>query len=237
MRKYANTRKVIGETKMIRKILLAGATTLALAVPAMAQEVEVSGNVTLTTDYTWRGISQSNEDFAIQGGFDLAAGMFYAGTWASNVDFSDADDTNLEIDLYGGVAGETAGGLGWDVGLIYYAYPDADSSDLDFVEIYGGLSTELSGGLGLGGYLYWDPDNETFYLDTSAGFAITEEFGVDATLGAYLDGFDEYANWSIGVTYAAPIGLDFDLRYWGNDVDGGGDIADDRIILSVSKSL
>ena len=94
----------------------------------------------------------------------------------------DPDDTNLELDLYGGVASEFGSSVGWDLGFIYYMYPSADSSDLDFVELYGGLSTELENGLALGGYLYWDPDNETVYLDTSAGFAGTDSFGVDATL-------------------------------------------------------
>ena len=218
---------------MIRKLLLAGVAAMAVSAPAVA---EVSGNVALSTEYVWRGISQSNEDLAVSGGFDFSQDIFYVGTWASNVDFEDPDDTNLELDLYGGVASEFGNGVGWDLGFIYYMYPSADSSDLDFVELYGGLSTELENGLALGGYLYWDPDNETVYLDTSAGFAVTDSFGVDATLGAYLDGFDEYTNWSLGATYSA-VGLDFDLRYWGNDVDGGGDIADDRIVFTISKSL
>ena len=222
---------------MIRKILLAGAVSIACIAPAMAQEVEVSGNVALTTDYVWRGISQSNEDFALQGGFDVAAGSFYAGTWASNVDFEDGSDTNMELDIYAGFGGEFEGGLGWDVGAIYYAYPDADDEDYDFLEIYGGLSKELEGGVGLGGYIYWDPDNESFYVEGSAGYSLTESFGIDATLGNYsFDGGGDYTNWSLGATLATPVGLDLDFRYWGNDTDGGG-VADDRFVISVSKAL
>ena len=76
---------------MKTKVSRAGVALVALlatAGTAMA-EGEWSGNVAMTSDYTWRGVSQSNEDPAIQGGFDYANGLFYAGTWASNVDFGD----------------------------------------------------------------------------------------------------------------------------------------------------
>ena len=60
---------------------------LAAATSAQA-EVEISGNVALTSDYKFRGISQSNEDIAIQGGFDVAfENGIYIGTWGSTVDF------------------------------------------------------------------------------------------------------------------------------------------------------
>merc|ERR1711916_136809 len=130
---------------MIRKLMLAGVASAALAAPALAQEVSVSGNVAISTDYVWRGITQSNEDMAISGGFDLEAGNFYAGTWASNVDFEDSSDTNIELDFYGGFTGDLSESVSWDVGMIYYTYPDADDLDYDFLEIYGGLSTELEG--------------------------------------------------------------------------------------------
>lgn len=218
---------------MIRKFMVAGAASAVLVAPALAQEVEVSGNVSIATDYMWRGVSQTNGDFAVSGGFDLAAGNFYIGTWGSNVDFGDSTDTNLELDFYGGFAGETAAGLGWDVGVIYYNYPDSSDSDLDFLEIYGGLAYTLENGLGLGGYLYFDPDNETLYADFSADYSLTEELSVGATFGTYLDGFDEYTNWSIGGSYATPVGLDLGLSYVDSDVDG----LDDAVVFSVSKSL
>lgn len=218
---------------MIRKALVAGVALSAFAAPAMAQEVEVSGNVSIATNYMWRGVTQTNDDFAVSGGFDLSAGNFYVGTWGSNVDFGDATDTNLELDFYGGYAGELENGLGYDVGLIYYNYPDSSDSDLDFFEIYGGLAYSVENGPDLGGYIYWDPDNETWYLDTSADFAVTDALSVGATLGAYLDGFDEYMNWSIGGSYATPLGVDLSLSYVDSDIDG----LDDAVVLGISKSL
>ncbi|MEO1474307.1 MAG: TorF family putative porin, partial [Pseudomonadota bacterium] len=64
-----------------------------------AAEGEFSGNVTLTSDYVWRGISQSNEDLAIQGGFDYANGMFYAGTWASSIDFEFTSQATIKVEF------------------------------------------------------------------------------------------------------------------------------------------
>lgn len=224
---------------MIRKLATLSAVSFALAAPVFAEEVEISGNVTLTTDYVWRGISQSNEDFAVQGGFDLALeNGFYVGTWASNVDFQDEpQDTNLELDFYGGFAGEFANGIGWDVGAIAYLYPDTEDADLDFVEVYGGLSTELENGLGLGGYVYYDFDNQNVWIEGSAGYSFTDSFAADVSLGNYsFDGGGDYTAYSVGATYSAPVGLDFDLRFWGTDVDNVS-IADERVVLSVSKSL
>jgi len=223
---------------MRSKILQAGVALAVMAAAAgtASAQGEFSGNVTLTTDYVWRGISQTNEDMAIQGGFDYTNGMFYAGVWASNVDFGDATDTNVELDFYGGIAGEFEGGLGWDLGLIYYSYPDAEEEDLDFLELTAALSYEFEGGLGLGGALFYDPDNKNTYIEASAGYSLTEAFSIDGTLGNYsFDGGGDYTNWSLGATYSLK-GFDLDLRYWGTDVDDLS-IADDRIVFSISRSL
>ena len=210
---------------------LAAAMTMGLiAAPTAAAEGEFSANVALTTDYTWRGFSQNSENPSIQGGFDYANGAFYVGTWAAIVDFGGA---NMELDLYGGFAGDLDNGLSYDVGVIGYLYPDTD--DLDFVEIYGGLSYEFASGLGLGGMLYIDPDNETTYLDTSASYGFTDAFSADVTVGKYLDGFDEYVNYSLGGTLSVE-GVDFDLRLWATDIDND-ELADERVVLTVSKSF
>ncbi|MEO0465841.1 MAG: TorF family putative porin [Pseudomonadota bacterium] len=222
--------------KTVSCALLVGSGFAGVANVAHADEGELTGNVTLTTDYVWRGISQSNEDWAIQGGFDYANGPFYVGTWASNVDFEDTSDTNIELDIYGGLAGEFEGGISWDVGAIAYFYPDADDEDLDFIEVYGGLGYDFSG-VGVGGYVYIDPDNENIYLEGSAGYGFTDAISADVSLGNYsFDEGEDYTNWSIGGTYSAPFGVDFDLRYWGTDVDDT-DIADDRVVLSVSRGM
>ena len=223
---------------MRMKLFQAGcalAVMMAAAGTASAQG-EFSGNVALSTDYVWRGISQSNGDMAISGGFDYSNGMFYAGTWASNVDFSDDSDTNVEIDFYGGLAGELSNGVSWDIGVIYYAYPDAEDADLDFLEIKGALGYSFDSGLSVGGEAYYDIDNKNLYLAASAGFSITESFAVDAGVGNYqFDAGGDYTNWSLGGTYSA-MGFDFDLRYWDTDVDAS-DLADERIVFTIARAL
>ena len=96
------------------------------------------------------------------------------------------------------------------------------------------------GAVDLGGYAYIDPDNETVYLDFTAGFAATETLGFDASVGTYADGGDgfieEYTNYSLGATLATEY-VDFDLRFWGTDADEQGDNGDERVVLTVSRSL
>ncbi|MDQ7072995.1 MAG: TorF family putative porin [Gammaproteobacteria bacterium] len=84
--------------------------------------IQLVPSVALSTDYVWRGYSQTDNDPAISGSFDYAhASGFYAGTWASNVSF--ATDTDIEIDVYAGFGGELDNGLGWDIGWLRYIYP------------------------------------------------------------------------------------------------------------------
>ncbi|MCL7744949.1 TorF family putative porin [Guyparkeria hydrothermalis] len=124
---------------------IASAVSLsALTLPSVAA-AEVSANIGVVSNYLFRGITQTDDSAAVQGGLDYAheSGL-YAGTWASTVDFG--DDTSYEIDFYAGYGG-SIGDLGYDVGYIYYAYPDAPS-DIDFGEIYGSLTySYLTAGL------------------------------------------------------------------------------------------
>jgi hypothetical protein len=97
----------LGVASLVAGLLLAG-PALADGLPGKgrpkAPEVSdgrpctVSANVGYTTDYVFRGISQSNEDAAVQGGVDFACGRFYIGTWGSSIAFGNG----TEIDVYGG---------------------------------------------------------------------------------------------------------------------------------------
>jgi len=103
----------------MKKLIFIFVCLLAVSTPFVHAEDsphEFSANVALTTDYRFRGLSQTNEDPAIQGGFDYGYSgdalpvSFYAGVWASSLDFdvADPDDADLEIDFYGGFTGEFA---------------------------------------------------------------------------------------------------------------------------------
>ena len=105
-----------------------------------------SANVGVWSEYYFRGISQTDDAPALQGGFDWSAKLsekhglgVYLGVWGSNVDFNEAagvDGATLEMDVYGGITGEIGStGIGWDVGFVKYMYPGADGSlNYDFLE-------------------------------------------------------------------------------------------------------
>lgn len=93
--------------------------TLAAAVLAGPASAQVSGNVGVVSNYLFRGVTQTDDGAAVQGGFDFEhESGFYTGTWLSNVDFGGKED--VEVDLYAGYRGEFgSSGASWDVGAIY----------------------------------------------------------------------------------------------------------------------
>ena len=111
---------------MLKNKLLVAALASAFAVPAMADDFTPSSNVSLVSDYLYRGILQTGTNPAIQGGFDLAhASGVYAGVWGSSISWlGDAGIPNsgTEIDTYAGYKG-AAGDVSYDVGFLRYNYP------------------------------------------------------------------------------------------------------------------
>lgn len=204
---------------------------LASAGAASAQSAEVSVNASVTSDYMYRGFSQSNEDPAIQAGVDVTIGSFYAGAWASQVDFG--DNTDAEIDLYGGFRGETKG-YAWDVGVITYLYAPGNNSDYDFVEFKAAVSRAV-GPVTAGAAVYFSPDfygadEEATYLEGNASYAVVENLTVSGALGKqWLSVGDDYTTWNLGATYAfAGTPLSLDVRYHDTDVDNVA-VADGRV--------
>ncbi|MEE9380517.1 MAG: TorF family putative porin [Hyphomonadaceae bacterium] len=224
----------------MRIILKPALVTLALmASPmsvAMADDGAFTANIALTSDYVWRGVSQTGEDPAIQAGLDYANSSFYAGAWASNVDFGSGSDASVEVDLYAGFSDEFTNGVSWDVGVISYNFPGTDGEDLGVVEIYGGLGYEFAGGLETGATIAFDPDNESVYAEGTAGYAFSEKFALSGSVGQFsFDGGGDYTNVSLGGTYTAG-GVDFDLRYWDTDVDNNPS-TEGRVVLTISKEF
>jgi uncharacterized protein (TIGR02001 family) len=138
----------------ISKITLgAVALSFPLAAPAFAQDtappkpITVSGNATLTSDYRFRGITQSDGSGAAQATVNINSTTgFYVGTFVSTID----DKVSLpgyggaEVDLYGGYTKTFTNGLGVDGGLLYYYYPGGASGvNTDFFEPYASISYTL----------------------------------------------------------------------------------------------
>ena len=102
-------------------------TSAPAAAPAATPEHSLTGNLSLNSDYRFRGISQSWKLPALQGGFDYAhSSGFYAGTWASNVSGNSYNNgAGLELDLYAGFKFPITQDLTLDLGALAYVYPGA----------------------------------------------------------------------------------------------------------------
>jgi len=212
------------------------ASTTAAAIGALlisgAAAAELSANIGVTSNYVWRGVTQTDDSAAVSGGLDYAheAG-FYAGTWTSNVDFD--DDTTAEVDFYGGFANEIDGGLGYDVGVIYYWYPGAND-DLDFTEIYLNLSySNFSGGVA---YTVDkeddDADEHDLYYHLGASFDVAETWSVGGTVGYYdFDSGDSYTHGQLDITKSAGDFGDFTLSVSVADEDDDLDIDGDTLVF------
>ncbi|MDB5687190.1 MAG: hypothetical protein JWR77_1779 [Rhizorhabdus sp.] len=139
--------------------LLAAACTMLAATPAFAQEetkpITVSGSVGLVSDYRFRGVSQSDEEFAVQGGLTAThESGFYVGTWASNLSgWGTFGGSNTELDLYGGFKYALPNGVTIDAGLLWYMYPGG-ASDTDFAEPYIKVSGTVGPATVLAGVAY-----------------------------------------------------------------------------------
>lgn len=125
--------------------------SVAPAVAEPASPHTFAYNVGLFSQYIFRGLTQTSEEPALQGGVDYShASGFYLGAWASNISWLEDgnyyNNSSLELDLYGGyrnTIGKT--GIGYDVGVLQYIYPgDVKSGvvidDAETTEIYGALS-------------------------------------------------------------------------------------------------
>ncbi len=195
---------------------------VAAAEPLVAESAvpgEFSANVGFVTDYTFRGISQTNNEPAVQGGidysYDFGPAAVHAGIWGSNVKFFDA---SAEIDFSLGVGG-SIDKFSWDVTGIYYTYPGASSSlDYNFFEIAPSVGYDFDI-LAVTAGVNYSPD----YFGSS-GDALYSYASLDIPLGPYFTlgghvgyqtiddnaawGTDDYTDWSIGLsTEVAGFGL------------------------------
>ena len=168
----------------------AGASAQTAAAPAATPEWALTGNVGLYSQYVFRGLTQTNEEPAVQGGFDLGhKSGFYVGTWASNVswvaDFVPSVSNSMEWDFYGGFKGSLPADFGYDLGVLYYWYPgnygNAPSGYVkpDTTELYAALTWKF-----VSLKYSYSANNKTFgvadsrgssYLDLTASYDVIEK--------------------------------------------------------------
>jgi len=166
----------------MKALIHAGALAAAILAPAAHAQADAPAsaatfNAAVTSDYRYRGISQTRLQPALQGGADVVhSSGWYLGAWASTIKWTkDAGgDGSLELDLYGGKRGELAPGLNYDVGILRYLYA---GNELGKVSGFANANTtEVYGQLGYG----------PAYIKYS--HATTNLFGInDSENSAYLD--------------------------------------------------
>jgi uncharacterized protein (TIGR02001 family) len=234
---------------MRRRARVLGAAYLLVCATAAHAEIpgEISANVTLTTDYVFRGVTQTDGDPAVQGGFDYAHPTgFYAGIWGSNVKFPGDPDFHLEVDVWAGFAGQF-GELGWDLGILRYMYPGT-GREIDFNEFYVGTRLGM-----LTAYVHHSNDyantgGRSTHYRFGAEFELPQDFELGVRVGftdfsraaVGPDTSTTYFDWHIGVSTQL-AGVDFELAYADTDSDGrdifGRDATGGRVLFSVSRAF
>ena len=245
-----------------KKIATALAAMLGLAAAGAAQ-AGVSGSAALTSDYVFRGVSQTNEDPAVQAGVEYAHDSgFYAGAWGSNIswlsDIPGDISSSLELDGYVGYRGKAGDIFGYDVGVLTYYYP-GDFPDgfsrADTTEIYVGATVAPIETLSLG-LKYSHALTELFgyvgsegsgYLDASLNWTFTPGWTLNVHGGKQWieDNEDfEYTDWKLGVTKAFENGFSVAAAYTDTDAEEalytnalGTRIADGRFALILAKAF
>lgn len=223
---------------MRKSILGLSAVLLAtVATPALAQEddgsgITISGGAALVSDYRFRGVSQTNKEFAIQGTLSVSheSGL-YATVWGSSIDDYVAGGADAEIDFIVGYK-KSFGPTTVDVGVLYYYYPGGEQIiseyPTDFFEPYVSVShvfgpvtgkllaayapkqNALSIGSGKEDNLYLAADLSAAVPNTP----VTLTAHVGNTFGrSYLSaGFEDVTDWSLGATYTYK-NLSFGVSY------------------------
>lgn len=252
--------------------LIASVTTLAHAAdaaPAPAAPTPdwtITGNVSLSSDYRFRGISQTDKRPSFSGGFDVAhSSGFYVGNWNSNIDSDFFQGGNIEMDFYGGYKG-TLADIGYDLGAIYYYYPGSgrkgNTASVKNTELYVGASygpvslkfsyplsdffnaEQIYGGGNAGG---------SYYVDLSGAYDLGSGFGVNGHVGyqklkgaAKVTEFDghvanDVVDWKLGITYGFSNGFTAAVSYidTNRNLPGatGHKISNGTGVLSISKTF
>lgn len=229
------------KSKLLVAVLGALCAMPVLAADAPASSFTPSANVSIVSNYLYRGISQTGANPALQGGFDLAhASGAYVGVWGSSIswlsDAGVASNAGTEFDTYLGYKG-TAGDIGYDVGYLRYNYPGtyapaavkADTDEIYGAVTYSFLTAKVS--YSLGDTFGWAKAQGTTYIELNASYALGESgytlgahYGMQAFKGEATDAAKAADNDPSYSDYKVSVSKDFSgyvlgLAYSGTNAD------------------
>jgi uncharacterized protein (TIGR02001 family) len=252
-----------GTPLLLAGVFALGTTMASWSVSAEEKDVfdsipgTFSADVALTTDYVYRGTSQTDEHPALQGGIywenevDLSGqkATISAGVWGSNVDFNDGDRASVELDWIAGI-GTEIGGVGVDLGYLFYSYPGAGSAlNYNFHEASIYLSKDFEVASASAGF-NWSPNffggvDDAYYYDFGVDVPLPFKLTASGHVGFQQfkrSGVDDYVDWSVGIS--RPVkGIDVSLTYYDTDIDDGGfcgasnDNCTTRFVAAISKAF
>jgi len=226
---------------------------------APSHKLGLSATVNMTTDYVFRGISQTAENPAIQGSFDLTYNIFYAGIWASNLDFGGTglggDVSNIEIDYYAGITPKW-GKWNFDFAALYYTYPGAfdPGGSFDYWEFKTAVSRSIGDHFSFYVANYWSPENfgETGtnnVLEGGMSYSFNKWWIFTPSISGLYGyqwgddnegGFD-YSYWNAGMTFEFAEKFALDVRYWDSDASfcqtSGLFSCNERVVGSLKASF
>jgi uncharacterized protein (TIGR02001 family) len=219
--------------------IVLGATALGLvsmtATPASAQIAGLSANAAVTTNYVFRGISQSGANPAVQAGLDYNIGTtgFAVGAWASSIDFGNAtigDDTAAEVDLYGSYTFALSDAFSLSAGAITYNYPSSPHNvNYNWWEGWVGASYNF-GVAAVSAKAFFSPDyvnlsTNQVYVTGGVSVPVLEWLALNANVGyTILDHavppiIDDYLDWNVSAV-ATYGNFSLTAGYTDTDLDG-----------------
>ena len=213
--------------KLLKLSLAAAVLATVVLAEEAKSEIGVSANMAMTSNYVWRGMTQTSNSPAIQGGFDVDYNGLYAGVWGSNFN---GVKSSMEADFYLGYAGE-ASGLSYDVGAIQYAYPN-ETDALNFAEVYVGLSYDLEV-VALSATYSMGQEDAPDNIEIGVSAPLPAEIALDITYGMYDTVGDYY---SAGLSKSLGK-FDYSLAYTGITYENDAIDADSNIVVTVATSF
>lgn len=212
----------------------------------------LDGSFAFTTDYVFRGVSQTDEEPAVQGSIDLShSSGLYAGVWSSNVDFdTPGNGIDFEVDVYAGYVLGLPLGMELDVGALRFVYPHSNPGfGIDYNEYHVGLSfAEYFTATFAYSNNFVDSDENSYYYELAADYPIgatglalkgvASYYDIEAATG------DNYYAFQAGANYTWKS-VNLDLSYY--DTASYGDTlaanfgprtwADARVVFTISTSF